>query len=206
MSTAEINQGPAPQGPTPAHAEVVARHLLHVASQEQEGELPTQMHVHKLLYYAQGWSLAVFGGPLFAGAIQAWKHGPVVMDIRQRFSQFGDRAIAPSEARDGIALPIWARNVVTSTWRSFGQYSAWRLREMTHAEPPWRDARGDIPDTADSKAVITNDAMQEYFTSRHDQHCAREGLKGEDVRAALREAYRAPGMPWSEAVRPLRAQ
>ena len=34
--------------------------------------------VNKLCYYAQGWSLAKLGYPLFDDEIEAWQYGPVI--------------------------------------------------------------------------------------------------------------------------------
>ena len=39
----------------------------------------------------------------------------------------------------------------------YGQFSAWKLRNMTHREPPWRDTpKGD---------VITHKILKEYFST-----------------------------------------
>jgi uncharacterized phage-associated protein len=40
----------------------------------------------------------------------------------------------------------------------YGQFAAWRLREMTHQEPPWKDTP--------LGSVITLDKMQNYFKTR----------------------------------------
>ena len=41
-----------------------------------------EIQMHKLLYYAQAWSLAWDGAPLFEDRIEAWKNGPVVPSLR----------------------------------------------------------------------------------------------------------------------------
>ena len=58
-------------------AEVVARYFLQLAAMHEEPSPVTHMQLHKLLYYAQGWSLASRGGSLFSARFQAWAHGPV---------------------------------------------------------------------------------------------------------------------------------
>lgn len=39
------------------------------------------MKLQKLLYLAQGWSLAITGRPLFDGGFEAWSSGPVNREI-----------------------------------------------------------------------------------------------------------------------------
>lgn len=76
----------------------VARYLIRAAvGDDEDSDLLSQMRLHKLLYYAQGWHLAVFGEPLFAGRIEAWKHGPVVREVYPTFSGYGARGIDPEE-------------------------------------------------------------------------------------------------------------
>ena len=42
-------------------------------------EFSGEIQMHKLLYYAQAWSLAWDGVPLFDGRIEAWKNGPCLL-------------------------------------------------------------------------------------------------------------------------------
>ena len=76
-----------------ARAEHVARYFLWLSVESEPTPL-TQLHLHKLLYYAQGWSLAAWGERLFDEAIQAWRHGPVVPSVYPSFADYGSSAIA----------------------------------------------------------------------------------------------------------------
>ena len=88
-----------PQKPISASAETAARYILLLAQNtEQEPELITQLRLHKLLYYAQGWHLGIRGQPLFAERIEAWKHGPVVAPLYPKFADYGAVAIPAHEA------------------------------------------------------------------------------------------------------------
>ena len=49
--------------------------------------------------------------------------------------------------------------------RDYGDKEGYWLREQTHNESPWKDARGDLPDGAPSNEVITQDAMGAYYGS-----------------------------------------
>jgi uncharacterized phage-associated protein len=132
----------------------VARYLL--ASQDQaSGEEITNLKLQKLLYYAQGYHLALFGTPLFADEIQAWLHGPVVKDVYHEFSDFDRSPIARTPKPAGF--PGTAREVLENVLRSYGQYSAWKLREMSHHEFPW------IVAYKKPGKTITQESMAQHF-------------------------------------------
>lgn len=60
----------------------VAQYIL-----EQQGPMPA-MKLHKLLYYAQAWSLVWDDEPLFPERIEAWINGPVIPDLFPIFNPF----------------------------------------------------------------------------------------------------------------------
>ena len=55
--------------------------LAYGAAANDEGELFSNMKLQKLLYYVQGFHIAVFNRPLFNEDIEAWMYGPVVPEI-----------------------------------------------------------------------------------------------------------------------------
>lgn len=103
-----------------------------------EGEI-TNMKLQKLVYYAQGFSLALTGVPLFQEPIEAWMHGPVVPDLYNRFSGFGANPIQPSNSFNPSVLTRDQRALIEEVFEVYGQYSAWKLRQLTHEEDPWID-------------------------------------------------------------------
>ena len=52
---------------------------------EDAGDLISNLKLQKLLYYAQGFHLALYDQPLFPEAIEAWTHGPVVPDLYRHY-------------------------------------------------------------------------------------------------------------------------
>lgn len=186
----------------------VARYLIKLAGSGTEPDCLTQMQLHKLLYYAQGWALATFGRPLFEGRIEAWIHGPVVKQIYSLFRDFGDAAIPASEGADAVSLIPADRALIVSVWEEYKPYSASGLREMTHREAPWLEARQGLPDSVSSAAEITADSLASFFRQRLRDALARgeprldlalwersrEAVQGgrvqapEEIRCALRSA------------------
>ena len=136
----------------------VANYLLARSRTDDDvGEPMSNLKLQKLVYYAQGTYLAVHGEPLFNEQIEAWTHGPVVSELYHRFKQHGSDAI---EFDEQIALDKYndnAREVIDSVYSFFGQYSGWKLRNMTHAEPPWKETP--------AGGVIGHAAMKNYFAT-----------------------------------------
>lgn len=154
-------------------AEVAARYLVYLASQGDEPSPITHLQLQKLLYYAQGTHLAMVGRELFASKIEAWTHGPVVPDLYPVFADFGSNPIPPHCGRDDATMSEEDRATLDRTWQTYGRFSAWHLREKTHREPPWRDARKSLPAGAASKATIGVESMRAFFGALAEQQAKK---------------------------------
>lgn len=140
---------------TPVTAMQVAEYFL-ALQDEDAGDLISHLKLQKLLYYAQGLYLAMTGAPLFPERIEAWQHGPVVPDIYQAFKGWGGN---PIPVEQGKARGIRDEAVVdflNEVYDVFGQYSAWKLRNMTHQEAPYQEAE-------DSQGEISQASLRRYF-------------------------------------------
>ena len=123
--------------------------------------------LHKLLYYAQGWSLAWVGEPLFEEKIHAWANGPVVAELWA--DETHDRP-HPSER------PLSGRQIAILDYviLEYGHYTGKALIRQTHLEDPWRDVSEDDDDAiADigRSPEIGLEALSRWFTN-HDDHQA----------------------------------
>lgn len=122
------------------------------------------MKLQKLCYYAQGLYLGGHANPLFPEDFQAWEHGPVCPELYNRFRSYSWRAIAdeitPPNLESSIADHI--QEIVSS----YGLYDAGALSRMTHAEPPWLDAREGLDDTDPCTNVISKASLQSFFKAR----------------------------------------
>jgi uncharacterized phage-associated protein len=174
---------------TLANAESAARYFVHLASVGERVPL-TQMHLHKLLYYAQGVCLASLGVPLFGEAIRAWKHGPVVAEVYPVFRRFGRDPIPSEEGRAGALQSPDARRIVEHVWHRLRPFSALGLRRKSHREAPWRDARGSAGEGERSRAPITTDSMRAWFIQRQDSWFARVGVDRAALTASLAQLKR----------------
>jgi uncharacterized phage-associated protein len=121
---------------------------------EEAGDSISNLKVQKLLYYAQGGYLAFYDRPLFPEAIKAWAHGPVVPQVYHDYKHCGAGPI-PVEQVDLGKYPADVREILDEVDSVYGQFTATKLRAMTHQEPPWRDTP--INET------ITHEKMKEFF-------------------------------------------
>jgi uncharacterized phage-associated protein len=141
----------------------VARRLIRLAANEEEPDFLTHLRLQKLLYYVQGWALALRGKPMFDEEIQAWAHGPVVPKVYSRFAEWEKAPIDPGKY-DDAELSNGESKLVAEVWESYKGYSAASLRAMTHREPPWLEARRDCKPADKCETAISQKAMRKYFT------------------------------------------
>ena len=140
----------------------VANYFLFKQSQEVEGEdLITNMKLQKLCYYAQGFYLAVFGKTLFDETISAWMHGPVIRPLWEEYRNCGSDALPIPEEFDASKYDEAMQEILDDVAFTYGQFSAWALRNLTHEEPPWKEAYPDRPISLESMRLFFVDLLEE---------------------------------------------
>jgi uncharacterized phage-associated protein len=165
-------------------ARAIANYFLERA--RVEGKSLDQMKIQKLVYYANGWHIAIKGEPLIDEQVEAWRYGPVIQSLRDTFRQFGDQAIeAPASylvpragwnVLDEIEEVVptidmanspdldFVRALLDRVWQVYGKYTGIQLSNMTH-EPgsPWDMVNmrygGQIPKRTD----IPVEMLREHF-------------------------------------------
>ena len=140
-----------PALPTPCSH--FAKYLISLVD-EEEGDSISNLKLQKLLYYAQGFHLAIFDKPLFFEAIKKWAHGPVVPQIWHEYKEYGSGAI-PIHSVDPDDYSEDVRELLNEVYEVYGQFTAAKLRNMTHQEPPWLNT----PDNAE----IAREIMKPFF-------------------------------------------
>jgi uncharacterized phage-associated protein len=106
---------------------------------EDAGDLISNLKLQKLLYYAQGCALALWDRPLFPEPLEAWVHGPVVPAVYHEYKGYGSGPIPSPTTLDFAKYDLETRDLLEEVYAVYGQFSAWKLRQMTHQEPPWRE-------------------------------------------------------------------
>ncbi|MCA2017202.1 DUF4065 domain-containing protein [Vibrio tritonius] len=136
----------------------VAKYFIRLADEAEEGI--SNLKLQKLVYYAQGFYLAINEEPLFHEDIQAWAHGPVVPELYHEYKSFGKEAIAPDvKFNPHTRLTKAEMEHIEEIFDVFGQFSAWKLRNMTHEESPWIE-------NEKSGGTISKQELKSYFDTR----------------------------------------
>jgi uncharacterized phage-associated protein len=149
------------------------------------------IEIEKLTYFAQGLSLVLLDGPLFALEPEAWAAGPVYPTLWKTFRAggasevYGDGRLAINE---GTSLTEGQERLVEAVWDTFGGYSGAVLSQMTHLVGPWTAARkrGRAADGEAGNEPISIADMQRYF----DQKIPSEGTLEERVIGFAQQEYR----------------
>ena len=79
-------------------------------------------------------------------------------DVYHELKSFGCESIQ-AEGMCGAfdRLNEQEQSVVNEVYDVYGQYPAWKLRDMTHQEPPWVDT--------ENGKVIELDSMKQFFST-----------------------------------------
>ena len=123
--------------------------------------------LQKLVYYCQAWSLVWDEKPLFDSRIEAWANGPVCKELYDAHK--GQYSIGVSSSlwsgANPDALTPSERDTVNSVLEHYGGKPGHYLRELTHLEQPWIEARGDTPLMDSCTNEITHEMMRLYYGS-----------------------------------------
>ena len=98
-----------------------------------------EMKLHKLLYFVQRESLVSLNKPAFTEAIQAWKFGPVVTVVHNKYT----KGLINDQCRSadfGEFKPI-----IDRVYNAYSSKDSWTLSLISHEEYSWRQARVGIP-------------------------------------------------------------
>jgi len=101
----------------------------------------THLKLQKLLYYAQGIGFGRFNCRLMSARFVAWDHGPVVEEVWREYKRNQKNPLSHNEnlPLDELSNDEMVMDILKETISFYGRYSAWALREKTHAESPWVD-------------------------------------------------------------------
>ena len=137
----------------------VAKYIL-----EKLGETST-WKLQKLCYYSQAWHLAWENKPIFDEDFEAWVNGPVCPELFREHK--GKFCIDASDLSKGNTENLMDNEIETIDViiKDYGGLEAHMLREMTHDEKPWQEARKGYGERDACNVIITKDSMGEYYGS-----------------------------------------
>lgn len=127
----------------------------------EHGELISNLKLQKLLYYVQGYYLAITDKPLFKEDIVAWQYGPVVIEVYEQFKKFGSSSIELDDNVTLINMSEEDEDIFNEVLSVYSDFSAIKLMNMTHDESPWKDVFHTNP-----QDIITLDSIKAYFKTQ----------------------------------------
>lgn len=134
----------------------IANYFLSLIN-EDDGDTISNMQLQKLVYFAQGFHLALYNNTLFNEPIEAWTYGPVVPILYHSYKDCTGNAIPkPTE----VNLDVYTdevRELLNEIHSVYGQYSAWKLSEITHQHPTWKNHYNN------SDKIINTQELQDFF-------------------------------------------
>ena len=156
----------------PYPATAVANYFIRQG--QQSGSPVDPMKLQKLVYFAHGWHLAVYGRPLINERVEAWQYGPVVPTIYHEVKTHGSGPIDfPIFAFDGqLHEPPQVPDTDSETmallnrvWEVYGRYSSVDLSRMSHdARGPWHKTWHEDAGQGTVRGVdIPDERIQSYF-------------------------------------------
>ena len=124
-----------------------ANYIIENLSKNKINDL-TNLKLQKLMYFAYGVHLSLFGEPLFSDEIQAWKYGPVIPSVYKEFQCHGSNPIGTNSRatilkdddsgefeEPPVINEFTEENKAKSLFiacASYGEKSAWDLVGMLH--------------------------------------------------------------------------
>ena len=123
----------------------------------------THRKLQKLLYYCQGYHLALEGEPLFEDRMEAWQFGPVCPNIYHKLKHLGYHPISPYINSESINIRDKSKKIILLVLSLFLPLSQDDLIEYSHIDSPW--AINYVPHKNNQ---LSHEQMQSYFSSFKD--------------------------------------
>ncbi|MCC8114137.1 MAG: DUF4065 domain-containing protein [Bacteroidales bacterium] len=137
----------------------IANKLLLKPMWDDNLEFISNLKLQKLLYYEQGYHLAMFDTPLFDAEIEAWMYGPAIPEVYEKYKCYGRGGIAPDN-REEVKLTDEEEELFQEVFDAFKEYSAYGLMMKTHEEYPWAST----PHGPGN--VISKDKIKSFFKTQ----------------------------------------
>ena len=141
---------------------LISKHII--ASLEDT----TPLALQKILYYIEGFSLAILDKSLFDCSPEAWIHGPVYKNIYEKYSSYKFNTIDKKYLKKYLSIEIIDENtlnLVDEIIKCFGCYSGKTLEKMTHLSTSWLTTREGLKVDEISNREINKNLIKEEFIS-----------------------------------------
>lgn len=135
-------------------------------------EYLSNVKLNHLLYYAQGAFLSIMGLSLFEEDIVAREQGPVVESVYHKYKRFGAEGIDFEEDFAPYSYTEIEDALLAEIYDTFGQFLAWKLRNMAREERAWQNA--------ERNCIMDKEEIKRYFENQYIDP-ERRGIDTVDV-------------------------
>lgn len=130
----------------------------------EEGVPVTNMKILKLVYIAHGWFLGHTGDPLINVPVMAWKYGPVIEPVYEKFKSYGRHNISQiPNTNASFSNDLEYGVFLGKVWDIYKKYDGLALSSLTHKQgTPWETTitkHGEF-------SIIPNNLIEEYYKKR----------------------------------------
>ena len=105
------------------------------------GHTKTNLQVLKLTYISHGHMLAIHDRPLISDTVEAWKHGPVVPSIFNKFKKWKSGVIGKASSDSPARFEPEEKELLDGIFATYGKYCGYYLSQITHENgeirTPW---------------------------------------------------------------------
>ena len=115
--------------------------------------------LQKLLYFAEGLMLAIRDEPLFAEEMEAWMLGPVCPSVYYEYQNADAISLGCPADFDEQSVGDEEKAIIKMALDLYGQYSPEELVEITHGQPPYREAK-------ERNEHINKETMKKFFSEQ----------------------------------------
>ena len=154
-------------------AKKIANYFIDRALTEEV--LVDQLKVQKLVYFANGWYLALEDEPLIIESVEAWKHGPVIPSLYRNLREYGHDPVVRmiTDYSDGRPLVpeidashTRTLNILNRVWEVYGGLTSIQITNMTHKEgSPWNVTYKEMARRGMRNSIIDSNLIRDYFKS-----------------------------------------
>ena len=137
----------------------------------------TNLILHKFLYFAQGYCLALYNTPLFDEDIEAWKYGPVVPSVYQTYKYNKKENI--SKIKGDFSLDKYDSKTIElllAVINDYGKYSSSELINITHEKgSPWDMVYKENENNL--QVQVFQNCLLKYLQLHGFLHCVNEQIQ-----------------------------
>ncbi len=124
--------------------------------QATNGQTPDRLKIQKILYYSQGYSLAILKKPLFEEDFIKCDFGPFIQSLT-KYNDIIDNFKTYSFPKPSHNITIHEMEIIKQVIEMVKNIRSTHILQQTHREEPWMEV--------EHGAVITKHKIQQYFTS-----------------------------------------